>query len=129
MEQTDSEIENLNECSVFIDNDSNICMESIGGCVILKRNSSQATPLIPNEGSKGKPTLPTDGSTGLNAGTPISSGGANTDENGPACMVTLPSATCAWNGSCVTSNELGQNTGKQKGTNNCGTAVMAKGSC
>ena len=81
MEQTDSEIENLNECSVFIDNDSNICTESIGGCVILKRNSSQATPMIHNEGSKGKTTLPTDGSTGLIAGTPISSGCADTGEN------------------------------------------------
>ena len=91
----------------------------------MKRNSSQATPTIPNEGSKGKPMLPTDWTTGLIVGTQILSGGADTDENGPACMVTLPSAAHARNGSCVANDELGQSTGKQKGANHCGPAVMA----
>ena len=47
LEQPDSDIEKLDDCSVFIDENSNICTGSPGNITILKAHVSYLTPGLP----------------------------------------------------------------------------------
>ena len=49
LEQPDSSIEKLDNCSVYIDGNSNICTGSPENSIILKSHSTYVTPELPGE--------------------------------------------------------------------------------
>ena len=57
LEQSDSSVEKLDNCSVYIDGDSNICTGSPENCTILKSHDSYVTPGLPDK--EAEPTAST----------------------------------------------------------------------
>jgi hypothetical protein len=57
LEQSDSSVEKLDNCSVYIDGDSNICTGNPDNCTILKSHDSYVTPGLPDK--EAEPTAST----------------------------------------------------------------------